>query len=99
MDKQLLQDWHDHMVTLDKTYGQYNRLIDIESDLMDAVFRLTDHYTRIVAKQLNVDDEWLYWWHLECELGKRPMTAWVFGDAYKCNSLKDLVEILEVDST
>lgn len=97
MDKKLLQDWHDRMLKLDKTYGQYTRLIDIESDLMDSVFSLTDHYTQTVAKQLGVDDEWLFWWHLECEFGKRPMSAWVGNTEYKCDSLEVLVEILETD--
>lgn len=97
MDKKLLQDWHDRLLKLDKTYGQYTRLIDIESDLMGSVFSLTDHYTQTVAKQLGVDDEWLFWWHLECEFGKRHMSAWVGETEYKCDSLEVLVEILEAD--
>lgn len=95
--KKLLEEWHTRLSILDGVYNKYSSLIDIESDLMDAMFRTTDSYTKSVAKLLQVDEEWLFWWHCDCEFGKRPMEAWVGDKKYLCTSLDVLVNVLEDD--
>ena len=74
----ILRPWHERTVELQ---CQWDALRDLtgastESPLAAAIWDVHDAYTDAIAAQLGYAEDWLSWWHYECNLGRNPKTAY-----------------------
>jgi hypothetical protein len=58
---------------------------------------LLDRYIDLFEKLLGVEEgEWISWYVFECELGKRPMSAYIDGKEYEIDSDEALYELINI---
>lgn len=79
----ILRPWHERTVELQRQWDAFAALTCAADDspLADAIWRVHKEYTKAVADRVGDADDWLNWWHYECQLGRRPQNAHKkFGD-------------------
>lgn len=71
--KALLKTWAETITRIDEQMDALSKVIDPhpESAFIQAIFQLESEYTRSVSELVNDDDEWLQWFHLETDMGRK----------------------------
>jgi hypothetical protein len=71
-----LGKWQNAMMEVEAQYDALAAVVGCvpESPLFEAISRLKSAYTNAVAQLVCDEHEWLEWWWLECDFGRRGKT-------------------------
>ncbi len=74
---QKLEPWKARHDALMAQYDALKALAGTPPDcaLWAAIFDVWSAYTQAVSEQVGDDGEWLQWYELECDMGRKPMDA------------------------
>ena len=66
-----------------------------DSPMLNVIYRVEDAYTTALADVIGDENGWLWWWHLECDMGRKPRDAAVnYGPVRKIRTLKQLARLI-----
>lgn len=91
-----LRHWkrlHSDLMTV---YGDMNTLTGAMTDskLMSPVFAIWEAYTAAVSELIGDEAEWLQWYELECDMGKRPKSVVLSNCELEVKTLRHLAKII-----
>ena len=93
----LLQKWK---ASYDRTEAVTDKLRDLVNDatgqLYDALWANFDDQTRTIGIILGDEGEFMNWYELECDMGKRPLEAGKDGKMKEIKTLEDLLWLIEL---
>ena len=74
----ILRPWHDRTVQLQRQWDAFEAATGARTDhpFGESIWLMHEAYTSAIAAQVGDVDEWLSWWHYECNLGKTPLEAY-----------------------
>ena len=72
-----LEKWAATLAEFDRQVDAFCALTraEVDSPLLEALHRLEEAYTNLVAEQVGDADAWLFWFRWECDMGLRPKEA------------------------
>lgn len=92
-----LQAWAARQQAIDKQYNALRALVgcDLESPLLAALFDVWTAYTVAVSEIVGDKAEWLQWYELECDMGRRPKEVHSTGGRkIKVRTLRQLARVI-----
>jgi len=93
----LLQKWK---ASYDRTEAVTDKLRELVNDatgqLYDALWANFDDQTRTIGLILGDEAEWMNWYELECDMGRKPLEAGKDGKMKKIKTLNQLLWIIEL---
>jgi hypothetical protein len=93
----LLELWKYRMLSMDIQTDTLISwmMVSPESPLITAVSRMMESYTMTTALLVGDDSEWLTWYWLECDLGRKPKQAGNGDNMRMIESINDLAELID----
>lgn len=91
-----LRHWKQLHTGLFAAYGDLNKLTGAMTDskLMSPVFAIWEAYTAAVSELIGDEAEWLQWYELECDMGKRPKSVVLSNCELEVKTLRHLAKII-----
>ena len=92
-----LKHWKRRQNELMAAYGDLAKLTSAMPDckLLRPVFDVWTAYTVAVSELIGDRDEWLQWYELECDMGKRPKAvAFADGRELEVKTLRHLARVI-----
>lgn len=92
-----LEAWAARQRELHAQYAALHALTGAEADcpLMRPVWSVWTAYTVAVSEIVGDDNEWLQWYELECDMGRRPKTVTsTGGKTIKVRTLRQLARVI-----
>lgn len=91
-----LQTWESTWKELLKQCDALSCLTGAEfaGPLFDAIFKLASEYTKAVAEIVGDDDEWMEWYEMDNEFGRRGFEAGRNGELRKISCVEDLLWLI-----
>jgi hypothetical protein len=92
-----LEAWATLQKAIAEQYEALQRLTDAgpECALMKPIWKLWAAYTRAVSEQIGDTNEWLQWYELECDMGRKPMEVHSLGGkVVKVRTLRQLARVI-----
>lgn len=92
-----LEAWAERQRLLDAQIDRLRALTGAppDCDLLTPIYDVWGAYTVAVSELVGDDNEWLSWFELECEMGRRPMTAQSLGGReVKVRTLRQLARVI-----
>lgn len=73
----IIRPWHARTVELQRQWDAFESLTGARTDhpFANAIWLMHEDYTRAISKQIGDENDWLGWWHYECQLGRKPQKA------------------------
>ncbi len=68
--------------------------LDYEGKLLGNIDILKDEYTKAVMKLIDDQDDLLYFYWLDCEMGKTPQKVYLHDEIIVCESLDSVLKLL-----
>lgn len=92
----VLSEWEKHIKDFDIKLSTFTdvTMIALESPHIEASFRLTEHYTSVVADSVDLPVDLLMDWWLEYKFGEAPMKVYIKDELFA--EVSTLVELLHV---
>ena len=87
--QELVQAWERQSMTLWAVVGG-----DYGSPLGDSMEKIVEDYTALLAREIGDGQDWLQYWRLECEWGKRPRKVKIDGKERTIASVQDLAGVI-----
>ena len=94
----ILRRWQDAINRADTLFDPIRRDLgsDPESNLCQSVYGLQEVLTRTTADLLDDGGNWLEWYWLENDLGKKCLDAGKAGNMRSIGNLEGLLEMIEL---
>ena len=93
----ILEEWAAHKAELDKQFDALSGALGliVEGPLPNAVWSMWDSYTAAVSERIGDDFEWLQWFWLENDMGRRGFEVKsIGGRSMKVKTLRDLARVI-----
>lgn len=91
-----IEHWQELVQALERRLDALYELVggDYGSPLGDGMEKIVDAYTALLAREIGDDKDWLQYWRLECEWGKRPRKVKIDGKERTIASVQDLAGVI-----
>lgn len=92
-----LEWWKKRHESLEAQYQSFRSLTDAtpECPLFDMVFKLWDAYTVAISEIIGDKYEWLQYYELECDMGKKPKEVTLpNGKKIRVKTLRQLARVI-----
>jgi hypothetical protein len=92
-----LEAWADRQRKLTAQYEALKALTgaDCECELLKPVWSVWSAYTVAVSELVGDNNEWLQWYELECDMGRRPREVTSLGGkTIKVRTLRQLARVI-----
>ena len=92
-----LKAWEDRVTEFDLHVDKFYVLTGatVEAPMMDAIHKLEDAYTLLLAESIGDTNGWLMWWRWECDMGRKPLGAQSgMGPLREVRTLKQLARLI-----
>jgi hypothetical protein len=94
---ELLKDWQDQYTKIKEVEEKLSEIVcfDFDSPLGEAMGGTFDRYTDTLGKFIGNDAEWLHWYWLENDMGKRGLEAGYGNQLKSIATLEELLNLIE----
>lgn len=92
-----LEFWAQRITAINTQYAALSAITGpgVGSPLWDAIFSTQNAYTVAVSELVGDECEWLNYYQLDCEMGKRPREVKLpSGNAITLKTLRDLARVI-----
>ncbi len=91
-----LKKWQEHISKTDAEIKKFmGYFTHVECGLIDSIERLQEEYTKTVGELIgDIEAEWLMWYWLENEMGRKGYPAGYYGNTKPITCLEGLEELV-----
>jgi hypothetical protein len=92
----IVKEWEEAIASLEDNVQSYIELTyaAIDSPLFESVYRIANNYTTQLGHRIGGNEEWLFWYMFDCEMGNKPMEAGCDGNTVLVDSVEKLVDVI-----
>ena len=95
--KKEIEDWQETMQNMDAQFNALDSVLCLsyESPFFNAITKLQENYTKVVATNICDGEKWLEWFWLENGYGEKHLTVIIDREELSCFDAADLAAIIE----